>query len=68
VLDAPLDVRDFAWSVPFGMEYKVYAISLAAIDLDTTSESAYLEQLAHGLRLSREVRPRIHQRYGAAIL
>ena len=50
-LDTALDVRDFAWSVPLGMEYKVYAISLSAIDLDTKSESAYLEQLAHGLRL-----------------
>jgi hypothetical protein len=65
-LDASLDVRDFAWSVPLGMEYKVYAVSLAAIDLDTKSESTYLEQLAHGLRLPRDVRAHIHQRYGAA--
>jgi hypothetical protein len=64
-LDAALDVRDFTWSVPLGMEYKVYAISLSAIDLDTKSESEYLEQLAHGLRISREVRADIHQRYGA---
>jgi hypothetical protein len=64
-LDAALDVREFAWSVPLGMECKVYAVSLAAIDLDTKSESAYLEQLAHGLRLSPEDRAHIHQRYGA---
>lgn len=64
-LDASLDVRDFAWSVPLGMEYKVYAVSIAAIDLDTKAESTYLEQLAHGLRLPREVRIHIHQHYGA---
>ena len=66
-LDAALDVRDFAWSVPLGMEYKVYAISLSAIDLDTKSESEYLEQLAHGLRLPRDVRAQIHQRYAVPV-
>jgi hypothetical protein len=64
-LDAALDVREFAWSVPLGMELKVYAMSLAAIDLDTKSESDYLNQLAHGLRLPADVRAQIHQRYGA---
>ena len=66
-LDAALDVRDFAWSVPLGMEYKVYAISLSAIDLDTKSESEYLERLAHGLRLPRNVRAQIHQRYAVPV-
>jgi uncharacterized membrane protein YebE (DUF533 family) len=66
-LDAALDVREFAWSVPLGMEYKVYAVSLSAIDLDTKSESDYLDQLAHGLRLPREARAHIHQRYGAPV-
>jgi uncharacterized membrane protein YebE (DUF533 family) len=64
-LDAALDVREFAWSVPLGMEFKVYAMSLAAIDLDTKSESDYLNELAHGLRLPADVRAQIHQRYGA---
>jgi hypothetical protein len=64
-LNKPTNVRDFAWSVPMGMEYKVYAISLAAIDLDTKRESAYLSELAHGLRLPLEVRQHLHERYGA---
>jgi hypothetical protein len=63
----PLNVPDFAWSVPLGMEYKVYAVSLAAIDLDTKSESEYLQQLAHGLRLPPEVCTHLHQRYGAPL-
>ncbi len=65
-LDTMTDVRDFAWSVPLGMEYKVYTISLSAIDLDSKAESDYLRQLAHGLRLPAEVCAHIHQRYGTA--
>ena len=61
------DVREFAWSVPMGLEYKVYAISLSAIDLDTKAESDYLKELAHGLRLPLEVRQHIHQRYGVPL-
>jgi hypothetical protein len=64
-LNQPTDVRAFAWSVPIGMEYKVYTISLTAIDLDTKAESAYLAELAHGLRLPMEVREHLHARYGA---
>lgn len=60
----PLDVRAFAWSVPIGMEYKVYMISLSAIELDSKAESEYLDELARGLRLPREVRANIHQRFG----
>jgi hypothetical protein len=40
------DARDFAWSVPLGLEQKVYAISLTAINLDNKSESDYLRLLA----------------------
>ena len=63
--DQPTNARDFAWSVPLGMEYKVYAISLSAIDLDSKSESEYLAELAHGLRLPEDVCRHLHQRYGA---
>lgn len=59
--------REFTWSVPLGMEYKVYTVSLSAIDLDRKSESDYLAELAHGLRLPLEVRQHIHQRYGAPL-
>ncbi|MCH5373076.1 MAG: tellurite resistance TerB family protein, partial [Planctomycetes bacterium] len=61
----PLDVREFAWSVPKGMEQEVYTMSLIAIDLDTDREARYLTELAHGLRLSDDVRDKIHQRLGA---
>ncbi len=60
-----LDVREFAWSVPIGMEQKVYMISLAAIDLDDNKEAAYLRDLAHGLRIAPELCNQIHRQYGA---
>lgn len=58
------DVREFAWSVPLGLEQKVYAISLTAINLDVKSESDYLRLLAHGLRIPTDVCDKIHQRLG----
>ena len=51
----PLDVREFAWSVPVGMEQQVYTMSLIAIDVDSDREERYLRELAHGLRLAPEV-------------
>jgi uncharacterized membrane protein YebE (DUF533 family) len=59
-----LDVRDFAWSVPIGMEQQVYMISLTSIDLDRQTEAGYLRELAHGLRLSPTACNQIHQRLG----
>jgi uncharacterized membrane protein YebE (DUF533 family) len=64
----PLDVREFAWSVPLGLEAKVYMISLSAVDLDTRAESDYLRDLAHGLRLPKEVCDGLHQRCGVPVL
>jgi uncharacterized membrane protein YebE (DUF533 family) len=61
----PLDVREFAWSVPLGLEQKVYTMSLAAIELDQHKEVAYLRDLAHGLRLAPEVCNQIHQQFNA---
>ncbi len=66
--DRDTNVRDFAWSVPIGLEYKAYMVSLSAIDLDTKSESTYLRELAHGLRLPPEVTAQVHRRYGVAVL
>lgn len=60
----PLDVREFAWSVPQGLEQQVYAMSLMAIDLDKQSEAAYLFDLSHALRLSAETCREIHNHYG----
>jgi hypothetical protein len=61
----PLDVHEFARSVPIGMEQQVYSMSLIAIDLDTGREADYLLELANGLRIPTDVREQIHQRYGA---
>jgi hypothetical protein len=66
--NAPLNVRDFAWSVPLGMEQQVYTLSLAAIELDSQLEASYLRDLAHGLRLDQETCNEIHGRYGAPAL
>ena len=57
-------VKDFAWSVPLGMEAAVYAASLSTIEIDTQAEIDYLKELAHGLRLQPKVVNQIHQQYG----
>jgi hypothetical protein len=64
-LAKPLDVREFAQSVPLGMEQQAYTMSLIAIDLDTGREAKYLVELAQALRIPLEVREQIHQRLGA---
>lgn len=57
-------VRDFAWSVPIGMEARVYMISLSAISGNSPREIAWLDELAHALRIPREVREHLHRRLG----
>jgi uncharacterized membrane protein YebE (DUF533 family) len=57
-------VKDFAWSVPLGMEAAVYAASLSTIEIDTQAEIDYLKELAQGLRLQPKVCNQIHQQYG----
>ncbi|MEO8268547.1 MAG: DUF533 domain-containing protein, partial [Aureliella sp.] len=47
----PLDVREFAMSVPVGMEQQVYTMSLIGIKLDTGAEAKYLMELAEALRI-----------------
>lgn len=64
-LRRPLDVREFAWSVPIGLEHQVYAMSLMAIDADSQAESQYLDELAHGLRLSAEAREQLNRQYAS---
>ncbi|MBX7168730.1 MAG: tellurite resistance TerB family protein [Pirellulales bacterium] len=61
----PLDVREFCWSVPLGLEQQVYALSLIAMDLSSPSEKTYLRDLAHGLRLRPEACEQIHARLNA---
>ncbi|MFG0288623.1 MAG: DUF533 domain-containing protein [Rhodopirellula sp. JB044] len=60
----PHDLHAFARSVPNGMEYEVYSVSLMAIDVDTRAEVAYLRQLAECLRISGPECQSIHRRYG----
>ena len=62
---APLDVDGFVRSVPQGMEQQIYAISLAAIDLDTQQEAQYLHQLAQGFNMSNDVCNQLHDQVGA---
>lgn len=61
----PLDVREFVWSVPLGMEQQVYAISLMAIKLDETGEAQNLRELGHGFRMTLEQCNQIHREFGA---
>ena len=61
----PLDVHNFAHSVPKGLEQNVYALSLIAIDLDTNKEAKYLHELAQCMNLSPQVCNQIHDKVGA---
>lgn len=61
----PLDVRELAWSVPLGLEPKVYMMSLAAIELDAQPEATYLKELAHGLRMAPQLCNEIHAKFNA---
>ena len=59
------DVHEFVHSVPPGMEYEVYQVSLMAMDLDTRAEAEYLRALAQCLRIEPHVCNEIHRRVGA---
>ena len=62
---SPLNVHDFAHSVPRGMEQEVYSASLMAINLDTNPEAQYLRELAECLRIEPQHCNEIHHHYGA---
>ena len=62
---APLDVQGFVDRVPRGMEHQVYAVSLAAINLDENSEAKYLGALASALRIDANEANQIHAQLGA---
>lgn len=61
---APLDPHGFAHTVPQGLEYDVYAVSVMAINLDTNPEAQYLAQLGQCLRIPAAVVNEIHHRFG----
>ncbi len=64
-LEAPVDVKSFAWDVPLGLEEEVYGFSLLAIGLDKQKEANYLKELAHGLRIKPQEANELHQQFGA---
>ena len=67
-ISKPLDVEEFARSVPPALANQVYAMSLTAIDLDTNPEAQYLHQLAQGLNINSDTANQIHQQLGAPLL
>jgi len=64
----PLNIAEYAQSLPIGTEQKAYAISLMAIKLDTKEEADYLRQLAKALRISPEQCNQIHQQQNAPLI
>ncbi len=64
----PLNVNEYAQSLPIGMEEKAYGISLMAIKLDTKEEADYLRQLAKALRIAPETCNQLHQQQNAPLL
>ncbi len=64
----PLDIDEFAQSLPVGMEQKAYGISLMAIKLDTKEEADYLRGLARALRISPEECNQIHQQQNVPLM
>ena len=60
-----VDIRDFTWNVPLGLEQQVYGVSLMAMDLDEQKEANYLAELAQGLRLAPELCNSIHEQFNA---
>lgn len=64
-LQGPVDIDALAAQVPQGLEAQVYAISLAAIDLDNRQEAEYLHGLAQALALDPAEVNDIHDSAGA---
>ena len=67
-LESPLNIGDFARSVPRGMEPQVYAMSLMAIDLDSQAEARYLHDLGQSMGMQPEVMNQVHRQLGAQVL
>lgn len=63
--NAPLDEQAFINSVPKEMQTQIYAVSLAAIDLDSNKEAQYLATLAQGFGFTPELTNALHEHLGA---
>ena len=59
----PVNVAEFAKTVPEEMAQQVYAFSLLGIKVDTNSEAQYLRALAANLGLSDRVVDEIHKKF-----
>lgn len=57
------DVNGFIQSVPRGIEEEVYSVSLMAIQLDNRNEAQFLDNVAKGLRITKEQSNAIHDRF-----
>jgi uncharacterized membrane protein YebE (DUF533 family) len=60
-----INVREFADSIPVGLEQKIYLLSLMSMKLDSKAEADYLRSLATLLRISPEELATIHQQQNA---
>lgn len=67
-MKAPVDVDGLVAQVPRGMEPQVYAMSVIAINLDSTAEAQYLHKLAQGLGLNAETVNEVHAQLGVPSL
>lgn len=65
-LAAPIDANALAADTGDAMKAQVYAMSLMAVKVDSTSEVDYLNGLANALGLSDDTRARVHQSMGLA--
>ncbi len=64
-LSKPINVREYAASVPLGSEEKAYLLSLMTVKLDSKHEADYLRSLASSLRLTPARVNQIHQQQNA---
>lgn len=60
------NVHAFAQSVPPGMEYEVYQISLMSMNVDTPLEAQYLRNLAQCLNIAPDACNAVHQQMNAS--
>lgn len=67
-MQSPVDVDGLVAQIPTGMEQQIYAVSVMAIDLDSSAEAKYLHQLATGLGLDAAAVNNVHAQMGVPSL
>ena len=68
MIGEPNDMQSLVKNIPAGMEQQAYFMSLLAIDLDSKSETEYLQQLAKSLNISQQAVNSIHEKLGVPVL